>query len=247
MQWDGTISVPPPRVQGERRLCSALDESDGSKREKVAGLILDGVLAEFGAPVPMAPASTILDQAIAKFGAPIAAVEDLVNTDPFQTNAEDKTTTNCPTNDDAETIEQGHTAEGSASDEHDDSESVETRNCRRKSHRLCKVKRERLNKLARRLAAREPVELSAELQGNEFLMNKLRNKIKQHQRSNQQVAASSVEQQANRKESAWPCANLGVADAVAADPAAKWTHTVGWMHMAMSGWTMAERMPESWQ
>jgi len=49
----------------------------------------------------------------------------------------------------------------------------------RRNRRLCKVKRERLVNLARRLVAMEDVELSAELQANVFFMKKLKLKVAQ--------------------------------------------------------------------
>eukprot|EP00419_Tripos_fusus_P066419 CAMPEP_0172910796 /NCGR_PEP_ID=MMETSP1075-20121228/185319_1 /TAXON_ID=2916 /ORGANISM="Ceratium fusus, Strain PA161109" /LENGTH=249 /DNA_ID=CAMNT_0013768989 /DNA_START=26 /DNA_END=772 /DNA_ORIENTATION=- len=245
----GYIPATQPQIPGEGRLSSALDKFGGPATETVAGIILNQVVAEFGTPVRIESASTILDEALATFGAPMPAasagtifednfttacllIEDSESTTQCSIKAEDETTTNCPTNDDDDA------ADGSPTEElaEDGSESTERPKWRPKSHRLCKVKRERLNKLARRLAAMEPVELSAELRANEFLMNKLRNKVKQHQASNAEAAASSAEQPPNQKESLWPCDNLAVGNGVAADPAAEWTHTVGWMQLAMSGW-----------
>lgn len=66
----------------------------------------------------------------------------------------------------------------------------------RKSSRLCKAKRERLNNLAERMVAMEDVELSVELQGNQFLMRKLMRKIKQtrDKQSSAEVAARPAAQ-----------------------------------------------------
>jgi hypothetical protein len=86
--------------------------------------------------------------------------------------------------------------EGAAEDVTDDPAALGKENRRtksrwaRKSHRLCKVKRERLDKLAKRLVAMENVELSAELQANQFFMNKLMNKVAQISHAASKAAVS---------------------------------------------------------
>merc|ERR1711933_114 len=57
-----------------------------------------------------------------------------------------------------------------------DIESNNNRTLARKSKRLCKVKRQRLNELAQRLISMEDVELPPYLQNNKFVMNKLLNR-----------------------------------------------------------------------
>jgi len=58
-----------------------------------------------------------------------------------------------------------------------DIEKNKTRRWARKSKRLCKAKRERLNELAQRMVAMEEVELPEALRKNKFVMNKLMKRV----------------------------------------------------------------------
>jgi len=109
---------------------------------------------------------------------------------------------------------------------------------RRKRPRLCKVKRERLTKLANRLATTDDWELSPEMKGNDFLMSRLMSKVHQARasikKSKPQVARSSTEATVDpmmnymdnevlaTSPALWLYGSLWSCDTVRA-PAAEWT------------------------